>query len=182
MTRVTLVYPYFRPSNDNSIFRFPPLGLGHIAAYLKKQGISVQLVDCTSSNEAAALEKIGLFRPQIIGIQIVFSMKKKAIRMAKLLRRRCRLLVAGRPLPTVSPEDFLKSFDVVVVGEGEETMLQLVNTVQNSDDAEWRNLKGIAYLDKGKTLVTSSHGFLDLDTLPFPSRELFDNQAYKDYC
>jgi hypothetical protein len=35
-TKAALVYPYFHPANDNSIFRFPPLGLGYIAAAFKK--------------------------------------------------------------------------------------------------------------------------------------------------
>ena len=39
--KVALVYPYFHPANDNSIFRFPPLGLGYIAAALKKHGAEV---------------------------------------------------------------------------------------------------------------------------------------------
>jgi len=42
--KVTLVYPYFHPANDNSIFRFPPLGLGYIAVALKKRGVEVDLV------------------------------------------------------------------------------------------------------------------------------------------
>ena len=45
--KVALVYPYFHPANDNSIFRFPPLGLGYIAAALRKRGVEVELVDCT---------------------------------------------------------------------------------------------------------------------------------------
>ena len=58
MTTVTLVYPYFHPSNDNSIFRFPPLGLGYIAAHLKNKGISVELVDCTFMSLKDAIERI----------------------------------------------------------------------------------------------------------------------------
>lgn len=182
MTRVTLVYPYFRPSNDDSIFRFPPLGLDYIASYLKEHGISLQLVDCTFLSEAVALEKVRLSRPDIVGIQIMFSMKAKALRMARALKEGVELLVAGGPLPTSDPEGFLKSFDVVVIGEGEQTMLELVNATQNCDATGLRNVRGIAFKNEGKTLVTHPRGFLeDLDNLPFPSRELFDNQAYKDY-
>ena len=79
MTTVTLVYPYFRPSNDNSIFRFPPLGLGYLAAYLKKHGISVEVVDCTFLNFDSALEKVRQSNPRIIGIQVMFSMKERAV-------------------------------------------------------------------------------------------------------
>lgn len=180
MTTVTLVYPYFRPANDDSIFRFPPLGLGYIAAYLKNQGISVQLVDCTFMNRKEALKKIKHSRPKIIGIQVMFSMKEAALEIAQLVKEDCEFLVAGGPLPTSNPTDFFPSFDAVVIGEGEQTMLELVHTVQ--EGTSLKNVRGIAFKEEGRMSVTPPRSFIrDLDSVPFPSRETFDNQAYKDY-
>jgi len=182
MVTVTLVYPYFRPSNDNSIFRFPPLGLGYIAAYLKQHRISVALVDCTYISEKEALERIKQSDPKIIGIYSMFSMKNKAIQLAKQLRKNCEILIAGGPLPTSNPDAFLDYFDVVAMGEGEETMLDIVRKTERNDDL-W-DVKGIKFHNKnsGKTRQTAPRGFIqNLDSIPFPSRELFDNEAYKDY-
>jgi anaerobic magnesium-protoporphyrin IX monomethyl ester cyclase len=180
MTTVTLVYPYFHPSNDNSIFRFPPLGLGYIAAHLKNKGISVELVDCTFLSFKDAMERIRNSHPRIIGLQVMFSMKEKALQMVELLRKDCELLVAGGPLPTSNPEEFLQSFDVVGLGEGEETMLDIVQAVQNGKPL--KQVKGIAYKDLGKTIFTAPRDFINnLDEIPFPAREMFDNQAYKAY-
>ena len=47
MTLVLLIYPYFKPWNDRSIFRFPPLGLGYIASSLRNNGYDVDILDCT---------------------------------------------------------------------------------------------------------------------------------------
>ena len=180
LTRVTLVYPYFRPSNDNSIFRLPPLGLGYIAACLREHDVSVQLVDCTFLDEATALQKIRLSRPDIVGIQVMFSIKEKALRMAHALRKDVKLLVAGGPLPSSDPLDFLDLFDVVVVGEGEQTMLDLVRAVQEGIRLE--SVSGIAFKQKGQVRLTPARGFIeDLDEIPFPAREMFDNEAYKKY-
>ena len=180
MTTVTLVYPYFQPANDNSIFRFPPLGLGYLAAYLKSHGVQVQLVDCTFMNEEEALDKIRRSRPRIIGVQVMFSMKEKAIEFARLLRRDCQILVAGGPLPTSNPDEFLSYFDVIVVGEGEETLLDLVEAVER--DTSLANVAGIVFKDKGRVRHTALRDFIgDLDSVPFPSREFFDNKAYKRY-
>jgi anaerobic magnesium-protoporphyrin IX monomethyl ester cyclase len=182
MTTVTLVYPYFKPRVDTSIFRFPPLGLGYIAAYLKQQDISVEIVDCTFLNQKQALKKIIDSKPRIIGIQSMYSMRNKSLELARLLRGHCELLVAGGALPTTEPEVFLKNFDVAVIGEGEKTMLELVNQFVNGDDLS--QIKGIAYKDKDTSQVkrTSPRGFVDdLDRLPPPSRELFDNYSYKKY-
>lgn len=138
------------------------------------------MVDCTFADEEEALERVRRSRPRIIGVQVMFSMKEKALRFAQLLRKDCELLVAGGPLPTSDPEEFLSSFDVVVVGEGENTMLELVRAVQ--DGISLSNVHGIAFNEKGRVKVTPARGFIeDLDSVPFPSREMFDNQAYKDY-
>ena len=182
MTDVTLVYPYFQPANDNSIFRFPPLGLGYIAAYLKKHGFSVELVDCTFLKQEQTLERVRRSKPRIIGIQAMFSMKDKAIQMARQLRNDCELLVVGGPLATSNPADFLKDFDVVAVGEGERTMLELVHATD--DGTSMSKVNGIALIekDRGKMTLTPPRVFIkDLDSVPFPSRELFDNVAYKNY-
>jgi anaerobic magnesium-protoporphyrin IX monomethyl ester cyclase len=178
--KVTLVYPYFRPFHDDSPFRFPPLGLGYIAAYLKKHGVSVDLVDCTFLKQEEALERVRQNSPEMIGIYSMYSMRDVAIRIAGALRGSCDLLVAGGPLPTVSPKDFLRYFDVVALGEGEETALQLAQ--DDSGIHGLANIEGIAYKLNGKIKFTKPRGFIkNLDTMPFPARELFDNEAYKNY-
>jgi anaerobic magnesium-protoporphyrin IX monomethyl ester cyclase len=182
MTTVTLVYPYFHPRQDNSIFRFPPLGLGYIAAYLKQHKISVSLVDCTFLSQEEALKRIRQSTPRIIGIYSMFSMKNKTLQLAKQLKPNCELLVTGGPLPTTNPEGFLEDFDIVAIGEGEETMFEIIKATEKGTGLA--NVKGIAFhmKDKGKIRFTSPRGFIqDLDGIPFPSRELFDDRAYKDY-
>jgi len=181
MTTVTLVYPYFHPQHDRSVFRFPPLGLGYLASYLRQHNISVSLVDCTFQNPQEALDQVKKSDPKIVGIYSMFSMKTAAMHMAKLLRDNCEILVAGGPLPTLSPEDFLDDFDIVVIGEGEETLLDLVYAVE--DCRPLSAVKGIAYRKRdGKVACPSPREFIeDLDTLPFPARDLFDNQSYKSH-
>jgi anaerobic magnesium-protoporphyrin IX monomethyl ester cyclase len=178
--KVTLVYPYFRPFHDDTPFRFPPLGLGYIAAYLKKYAVPVELVDCTFMKEEEAVERVRQTAPEIVGIYSMYSMRDTAIRMAVALRKYCDLLVAGGPLPTVDPKDFLRYFDVVAIGEGEETTLELARG-DNRKDA-LASVEGIAYKHNGGIRFTRSRGFIkNLDAIPFPARDLFDNDAYKNY-
>jgi anaerobic magnesium-protoporphyrin IX monomethyl ester cyclase len=182
MTILTLVYPYFHPRSDTSIFRFPPLGLGYIAANLKQKGISVEIIDCTFMTQKEALKKIIASKPKIIGIQSMYSMKEKSLELAKVLRAHCELLVAGGALPTTEPEAFLENFDVAVIGEGEQTMLELVNQFMNGGD--FSQVKGIAYREKdtGQIKRTPPRGLnSNLNSFPKPSRELFDNDSYKRF-
>jgi anaerobic magnesium-protoporphyrin IX monomethyl ester cyclase len=180
MVKVTLVYPYFQPSKDNSLFRFPPLGVGYVAASLKKHGISVELIDCTFLSKEEAVEKVKRSKPQVIGIYSMFSFKTSSLELARVFEDDCDLIVVGGPLPTLDPTAFLGIFDVVVVGEGEGTMVELVDSFEK--EAGFSSVKGIAYKEGSEVRFTSPRGFVDdLDYLPFPSRELFDNEAYKRY-
>jgi anaerobic magnesium-protoporphyrin IX monomethyl ester cyclase len=182
MTTLTLVYPYFHPHTDSSIFRFPPLGLGYIAAYLGKHGISVQIIDCTFLKQDEALKRIIDSKPRIIGIQSMYSMKEKTLELAKHLRPYCELLVAGGALVTTEPSEFLDEFDVAVIGEGEVTMLELINGfIANGDISK---VNGIAFREKvtGKIKKTPSRELHEtLDDFPNPERKLFENKAYQNY-
>jgi len=181
--KATLVYPYFHPANDNSIFRFPPLGLGYIAAALQKHGAEVELVDCTFLKPSQAIERIARFQPQIIGFYCMFSMKKTAFELAQTLRNQLSgncLFVVGGPLPSWAPEGFLGVFDVVAVGEGEETMVELAQSV--AERKSLSNVKGLIYPDGRRIAATPPRPFIEnLDSLAFPARRLFDNAAYKKY-
>ena len=181
--KVALVYPYFHPTNDNSIFRFPPLGLGYIAAALKKQGIEVELVDCTFMQVSEALERIKRANPQIVGFYSMFSMKKTTLALAHTLKKdglTDALFVVGGPLPSWAPEGFLDVFDAVAVGEGEQTMLELVDCV--TQRKELSGVKGLVFKDGERTVKTAPREFIEnLNDLDFPTRELFDNEAYQKY-
>ena len=187
MTDVVLIYPYFRPPRDRSPFRFPPLGLGYISSYLRNHGLSVGLVDCTFESEDSAVQTVRDLKPSIIGLYSMFSMSAPTFRLAGLLRENCDLLVAGGPLPTIFPEDYLRAFDVVCVGEGEATMLELAEA--HLRQGKFSNVKGICIRASlgsntagGSIIRTPARPPIrDLDSIPFPARDLFDNDGYREY-
>ena len=187
MTDVVLIYPYFRPLRDRSPFRFPPLGLGYIASHLRNHGLSVSLVDCTFKSEDSAVRMVRDLNPSIIGVYSMFSVSASTFRLAGLLREDCDLLVAGGPLPTVFPEDYLKAFDVVCIGEGEETMLELAEA--HLKRKKLSNIRGIRIrtsldsdtTDKLTIRTPARPPIRDLDSIPFPARDLFDNDGYREY-
>jgi anaerobic magnesium-protoporphyrin IX monomethyl ester cyclase len=117
----------------------------------------------------------------------MFSMSASTFRLAKLLRDDTHLLVAGGPLPTIFPEDYLKTFDVVCLGEGEQTMLELAQA--ELKQRKLSNIKGICIRTshesstaaKSTTRTLARPPIRDLDSIPFPARDLFDNTEYKQY-
>jgi anaerobic magnesium-protoporphyrin IX monomethyl ester cyclase len=178
---VVLVYPYFNEEQDRSIFRYPPLGLGYLASVLRTNGISVGLIDCTFLGPERALRIIKHAQPRIIGIYSMVTINHHATALAKKLRDDAELLVAGGPLPSIVPEEFLDVFDVVVRHEGEHTFLELVRNHLRGTD--WHGIQGISFAGTDGTCHSNpSRPFeTNLDAIPFPARDLFPNESYKHY-
>ena len=186
MTSVLLIYPFFKPRRDRSVFRFPPLGISYIAASLQQAGHSVHLVDCTFLDKKEALNRALETKAEVVGIYAMVSMLDECLWFARQLRPTCRLLVAGGPLPTCDPEPFLNAFDVVVRGEGEQTILELVRAYQETSDLD--KIAGIVYrkhgdgVAKSELVSTPERAFTkNLDRVPFPARSLLPNESYIRY-
>ena len=205
MTRVLLVYPYFGRRRDRSRFRFPPLGPAYVAAALRAAGHEVELLDCTFLDREGALARARVSGATVVGVYAMATLAHEARWFAERLRGRCELLVAGGPLPTCEPESFRSQFDLIVRGEGEQTMVELVAAFEAGADPG--AVPGVVRgLRAGRTRggggadgarpVTKTGGApqarpeagvespsprpfaTDLDELAFPARDLLPNERY----
>ncbi|MBI5511579.1 MAG: B12-binding domain-containing radical SAM protein [Deltaproteobacteria bacterium] len=183
MAEVLLIYPFFRSRRDRSVFRFPPLGVGYVAAYLRQQGHRVAILDCTFLSRREAMRRAKARRAEVVGIYGMVTMKDDCLRMARALAAQTKLLVAGGPLPTTDPQSFLPPFDVVVHGEGEQTMAELI--VAYESGAALETVPGLTLPEAttpGKVRRTALRPLApELDRLPFPARDLLPNDAYIRY-
>ena len=178
MSRVLLVYPFFRRSLDRSRFRFPPLGPAYVAASLRRAGHAVRMLDCTFLSRERALTLALAAQADVIGVYCMATMRGDAVWFARQLRGRCDLLVVGGPLPTCEPDAFLADFDVVVRGEGEQTMVDLL--AAHALGSELGAVPGVVATAGGSAAVAGPpRPFVpDLDALPFPARDLLPNASY----
>jgi anaerobic magnesium-protoporphyrin IX monomethyl ester cyclase len=178
VTSVLLIYPFFRRPLDRSRFRFPPLGVAYVAAALLDAGHAVRVLDCTFLRRDEAARLALAAGADVVGIYCMTTMEDDCLRFARRLRGHCSLLVAGGPLPTCDPEAFLQDFDVVVRGEGEQTMCELLDAREAGADlgavpgVVCRRAAGAA------PAAPPRAGARDLDALPFPARELLPNARY----
>jgi radical SAM superfamily enzyme YgiQ (UPF0313 family) len=162
---------------------YPPLGLLYLASYLRENGYSkISVIDGAKIGLKKTIENIIKENPDIIGISSTTWTSLGAISLIKLIKRKLkdRLIVVGGPHATTLPEDFLKAgADVVVRGEGEQTFLEIVKYYEKGTFFKnIRNIQGVSYLRKNKVFSTSPRKLLDVNTLPFPARDLVDIKKY----
>lgn len=139
-------------------------------------------------NKSEALQKALEARAEMVGIYCMVTMLDDCLWLARQLRASARLLMVGGPLPTCDPHAFMDDFDVVVRGEGEQTVLEILQA--HSTGGDFSNIPGINLRRKittngrqqEETFSTPDRPFnKDLDGLPFPARHLLPNQSYIEF-
>ena len=160
----------------------PHLGLAYIAAVLEAERRAVRIIDIDA--EALTHENLGKIigseKPDMVGITATTPVFYSALKMAEIVRKNSSAYtVIGGIHATLMPVECAESsfIDFVVVGEGEKTIIELVNSILNKSD--FANIKGLTY-KKGKEIIQNEarEPIQDLDAIPFPARHLFKNQKY----
>lgn len=163
----------------------PSLGLLMLGAVLRKAGHRVRLVDASARglDYKEIIEEVRKFRPDVIGLSAVTPTIAKTAKLASMIKDTYPSLpiVIGGPHVTALPEptllDYL-SFDYGVIGEGEETAVDLVEAL--SAERIPADVPGIAFRENGKISFTHGRQPLEnLDTLPFPAWDLLDGFPFR---
>jgi B12-binding domain/radical SAM domain protein len=107
-----------------------------------------------------------LARRPVDGIMLYSFASPQAPRVFKEVRsaKTESVFIAGGPHPSGCPEETLEYFDYVVIGEGEETLPELVKALTEGGDVS--AVRGIAFKDNGKVVFTPERGEVDLDRYP----------------
>ncbi len=162
-----------------------PLNLAYLASFLRehKNGIEVNIIDAEGLELSfeQIYEKVKTFSPDIIGITCPTPVYYNVQRMCTDLKEMDKdvKIVLGGPHPTALPAETLKETDcdVVVVGEGERVFHGLVNSFENGKDLS--SVPGIAYKQNGDVFTNQRRELIeDLDTLPFPAKDLLPLDRY----
>lgn len=154
-----------------------PLGLLYIATCIQEAGHEVKLIDGAFWTQSEVLDQVRAFGPGFVGVSANASMWKKAARTAediKAIDPSIHVSVAG-PFPSAVEEECLKMcehIDSVVIGEGEETVPELIERVEKGESLE--GVAGVAFRSASGAITKNEPRPLieDLDTIPIPRREL----------
>lgn len=170
---VLFINPYWSKLGES----IEHLGFGYMAAVLRKCGFSVSIVDAPINewNNVQTINGIKKYSPLIIGVSIPFQEgAADALELIRMLKPAFGShLTVGGIYPTFEYQALLENYpeiDSIVMGEGEETMVELVKALKSGTPLS--SVDGLAIRCIHEITVTGKrHLVKDLDSLPFPARD-----------
>ena len=161
--KILLINPPSKFLIDDNVF--PTLGLLYLAAYLKRAGYKdISLLDLNGGHampDVMDADVVGFYSntPQF---PMAVSLRDE---LAKINKNKKAIYVIGGPHVSGRPQDSEGHFDYTVVGEGERAFLDIADTYSRGERLKDKVLK-YSYMK-------------DLDSIPFPDRELVDIKSYQ---
>ncbi|MDD5145721.1 MAG: radical SAM protein [Candidatus Pacebacteria bacterium] len=156
----------------------PPQGLCFLAAVLREKGYAVKIIDAeaTGEGDAIILNMVRAENPDYIGISATILSIFRAAEYVKMFRENFpdKKIILGGPQITASPEETMKivpGIDAGILGEGEITILELLNAFKNKGDLN--SVKGLILKEGDVLKRTAPREFIqNLDDLPLPAWDL----------
>lgn len=165
------------------------LGLAYLHSVIENAGYDIRTRNYNTFDYNLSFEDIKSnlinFNPEYLLMQL-FTMNRvssyKIFELARKLNKNVKIIIGGVH-STIMYVQLLKEFEIdyVVLGEGEETIVELLNTLDQGKDIS--SVKGIAY-KANEVIVKNQDRELNtkLDLLPFPKHELFVSSKRKMAC
>lgn len=187
--KICFTHGYFleEDEKEKEIMRpYVPLGILSIATYLETKGVSNEVFDTTFSSLDNLKEYLLRTCPGIIAIYTNLMTKLNVLKIISFVKNSPELkntkIVLGGPEVRHHAENFLHSgADIIVIGEGEDTMLELVQAIQHGTPGI-SSISGIAYQnDEGKVIFTPERTLIrNINELPIPDRSKINLYHYLD--
>jgi radical SAM superfamily enzyme YgiQ (UPF0313 family) len=173
------------PFNGPGSAFWPPLAFASLAAALREKvrDLRVAILDAPALRMGwkTLTAEIQRLKPNYVGIGEEAVSCQEGLRVAALAKEAgVRVVAGGCFFGNVGPQAVETGLiDIVVQGEGEETIVELVPALRSGKSADLRQVRGIYFLDDGEVVFTGHRPVIrDLDALPFPAYDLLPVERY----
>lgn len=181
-----LAHAYFlaEDAEERRIMRpYPPLGMLYLSSHLRACGVDVGVFDGTFTTIEDFSRLLSDARPPLVGIYVNMMTKRHALKLMACAKSAGAMVIVGGPDPPHYAVEYLDAgADVVVVGEGEVTLEELVPVLLHSatPDAGLSEVNGIVFRERsGRIVRTPPRPLLpDLSGRPHPDRDAIDFPRY----
>lgn len=162
----------------------PPLGLLYLASYLERAKHTVKILNITVLKYPLhkIIRDLKEFQPDLVGLSLSSNSFLKSLRIINEIKKELHVpIVVGGPHVIIFQEKSLliKNIDFGVYGEGEETLVELANALENGTDLA--SIKGLIYKKNGTIIKNEERPLIeDLDQILFPAYHLINFKDYKN--
>jgi anaerobic magnesium-protoporphyrin IX monomethyl ester cyclase len=184
MADILLTHGYFLFEDEKELQimkPYPPLGLLYLSAYLRRAGYGVEVFDSTFARREDLFARLRAESGGVVGIYTNLMTRKAVLDVTAEAKARGWSVVLGGPESAGYPEEYLRrGADVVVLGEGEETLAELIPALAGRGPHRLHGVAGTVFRDEdGRTVTNPPRPQLaDLDSLPWPDRGQIDLARY----
>jgi anaerobic magnesium-protoporphyrin IX monomethyl ester cyclase len=182
MAELLLTHGYFLyedPKELQILKPYAPLGILYLCSHLRQQGFDVEVFDTTFSSREALVRHLRSETPSTLGIYANLMTRKNVVEILQVAHEAGWRTIVGGPEPGAYAREYLDAgADVVVFGEGELTVAELLNAFRHKQPVD--GISGIAFLDADGTMreTGSRAQIADLDSQPWPARQAIDIGRY----
>src|SRR5579862_46250 len=152
MAQILLTHGYFllEDEKERQIMKpYPPLGLLYLSAYLKAQGHEVEVYDSTFGSREELFGKLRRSTGGTLGIYTNLITRSNVLAIVAAAKEAGWSVVLGGPESANYPNEYLAGgADVVVIGEGEATLTEVVAALPLAGPNRLHHVKGIAFADE----------------------------------
>ena len=179
---ILLTHGYFLyedPKELQIMKPYPPLGILYICSHLRNKGVNAEVFDSTFSSRQQLWGVLKQQPPSILGIYANLMTRSNVVEILGVAKEFGWQTVVGGPEPGAYVDEYLAAgADVVVIGEGELTLEELVPVLHSR--ARLHDVAGIAFKNPDGSVVRTRprEQIKDIDAQPWPARELIDMSRY----
>lgn len=186
MTDVLLTHGYFLFEDEKEIQimkPYAPLGLLYISGFLRRLGFSVEVYDTTFRSRDELVARFAAEPGGTVGIYTNLMTRPAVLDITSKARANNWTVILGGPESANYPAEYLaRGADVIVIGEGEQTMAELLPALAKDGPHSLHGIPGTVFRDEAGRVVTNPERpqIPSLDTIPWPDRGQIDQQRYVD--
>ena len=183
---ILLSHGYFiaEDEHEQQIMKpYPTLGLLYISSHLKAKGFDVDLFDTTFVTLSDFEQYIQQTRPSLVGLYCNLMTKHNILRQIQMCKAVGAKVILGGPEPISYAEQYLTAgADIIVNGEGEETLEELIPHIARHGLNQLEQVQGIAFQNGDGQVVHNAvrPQIKDLSAQPWPDREAIEMERYLD--
>ncbi|HSN76745.1 MAG TPA: radical SAM protein [Anaerolineae bacterium] len=193
-------YLRFDPKLWEAMQPYPPLGTLYAAAFVRARGYDVALFDAMlADSEQRWAKALDHYRPRFavlfednfnyLSKMCLLRMREAAFAMAAMARERgCTVIACGADATDHAADYFQRGVDYVLLGEGEATLADLLDSLAGRSATPPTQIPGLSYPHSSLTIHNSQFTIYnslprpplrDLDSLPRPAWDLVDVAQYR---